>query len=418
MSDDPNRHTGLAQLNGTPRRRYYRGANLDRALTIEDLRAITHRRMPRFVLEYLESGAEDEATLQRERTAYADWRFVPRQLVDVSHRSLATQVFGQAWPMPLAVAPTGLNGLFTHEADVKLAQGAADAGTVFIQSTMSTDAVEDVAKVEGLRHWWQLYVFGGDEVWQELIARADRAGCQALLVTTNSQVYGDREWDARTRATRSRPSIPTIVNAALHPGWLGATLATHGMPVFKNIIDFVPKDQRGFFQSAYWVRDNQPQSLAWDTIAKIRDRWKKPLIIKGLLHPDDLRRAIDAGVDGVVLSTHGGRQLDWAVSAIDVLPRAREVVGDKLTLLTSGGVRRGTDLLKNIALGADGVLAGRAPLYGLCAGGAAGVKRALDILKKEASDSMGLLGAATLADLGPHLLAHRDGFTLPDDKGG
>lgn len=415
MSDDPNRHTSLAQLNGTPKRRYFRGTNLARALTIEDLRAITHQRMPRFVLEYLESGAEDEATLERERTAFQDWRFVPKQLVDVSHPSLKREIFGKPWAMPLCISPTGLNGLFTHNADTKLARGAAAQGVPFIQSSMSTDAMEDVGKVEGLRHWWQLYVFGGDEVWQELIARADRAGCEALVVTTNSQIYGDREWDSRTRSTRSQPSIPTIFEAAQHPFWLGHTLLTHGMPSFKNIIDFVPKDQRGFFESAYWVRDNQPKSLAWDTIEKIRQRWKKPLVIKGLLHPDDLRRAVDVGADGVALDTHGGRQLDWSVSALDVLPRAREIVGDKLTLFLTGGIRRGTDLLKALSLGADAAFAARAPLYGLCAGGAPGVKRALEILHQETSDAMGLLGAPTLADLGPHLLAHRGGFALPRD---
>jgi (S)-mandelate dehydrogenase len=396
---EPNRNTRLVQLNGAPSRRYYTGHNLSRAVAIEDLRAMTHQRMPKFVTEYLEGGSEDEATLLRERTAYAEWRFVPRQLVDVSHRSLATQILGRSAPSPLIVAPTGLNGLFRTDADVELAEGAARVGIPFCQSTMSNDAVEDVAKVKNLRHWWQLYVFGGDEVWQELLKRVDAAGCEALILTTNAQIFGNREWSDRTQSTKTQPSLPTTLDAALHVPWFASTLLTHGLPSFKNVIDFVPKDKRSFFESAFWIREHQPTSLSWRDVDKIRQRWKKPFILKGLLHPDDFRRALDAGVDGIVVSSHGGRQLDWTVAPLDALPRAREIVGDKIALFMSGGLRRGTDLLKAVALGADAVMAGRAPLYGLCAAGADGVERALRILEREADEAMGLLGASRLTDL-------------------
>jgi len=401
---DPNRNTRVAQLHGHPRRSYYTGGDLARAVAVEDLRARTHARMPRFVLEYLEGGSEEEATLLRERTAYADWLFTPRQLVDVSKRSLATTILRGDAAAPLVIAPTGLNGLFRHGADTALAQAAAQAGVPFVQSTMSNDAMEDVAKVANLRHWWQLYVFGGDEVWQELLRRADAAGCEALVLTTNTQIFGNREWSTRTMATKSRPSVPTALEAALHPGWLVSTLLTHGMPVFKNVIDFVPKDKRGFFESAFWIREHQPTSMSWDTVGKIRQRWKKPFILKGILNLGDVRRAIDAGVDAVVLSSHGGRQLDGTVSALDLLPAAREIADGELELYTSGGLRRGTDLLKAVALGAQAVFAGRAPLYGVCAGGTHGAKRALDIIAKEALDSMGLLGAGSVRELGPQLL--------------
>jgi (S)-mandelate dehydrogenase len=401
---DPNRHLHVAQLDGTPRRRFYTGSDLSRAVTVEDLRAIAHQRMPRFVLEYLEGGAEEEATLARERSAYADWRFMPRQLVDVSRRTLQTEVLGQPVEMPLLIAPTGLNGLFRHHADIELARAAAESGVPFVQSTMSNDPMEAVAKVPNLQHWWQLYVFGGDEVWQELLRRADACGCAALVLTTNAQIFGNREWSTRTQVTKTRPSFPTIFNAALHPRWLADTLLTHGMPVFHNVIDFIPREHRGFFDSAFWIREHQPTSLSWKTVEQIRQRWRKPFILKGILHPDDVRRALDAGVDGIVLSSHGGRQLDWTIAPLDLLPQAREIVGDRIALYVSGGLRRGTDLLKALALGADAVLAGRAPLYGLCAGGAAGAKRALDILKHEALDAMGLLGAPSLDTLGPSLL--------------
>lgn len=403
VEHQPNRQTTLVQLEGTPRRRYYTGHNLKRALTIADLRAMTHERMPRLALEYLEGGAEDEETLLRERTAYADWRFTPRTLVDVSKRTLETEIIGRKAPMPLLVAPTGLNGVFHRHADTLLAQGAAKAGVPFIQSTMSNDSMERVAQVKGLRHWWQLYVFGGDEVWRALLDRADNVGCEALVLTTNTQIFGNREWDARTRATKTRPSIPTAIDAALHARWFASTLA-YGMPEFENVREFVPKDKRGFFETSFWIRDHQPTSMAWDTVARIREHWKKPFFLKGLMNLEDVRLALDSGVDGVILGSHGGRQLDWTVASLDLLPQARKLVGDRMALYMSGGIRRGTDMLKALALGADAVLAGRAPLYGVCAAGAPGVARALEILKQEATDAMGLLGASSVAELGPHFL--------------
>ena len=409
----PNRHTSVAQFEGTPVRRFYIGPNLDRAVAISDLRARTHKLMPRFVLEYLEGGSEDEATLFREREAFAEWRFMPHTLVDESHVDLTTPIIGKPAPMPLLVAPTGLNGLFRHHADIQLAQGAAQMSTPFIQSTMSTDTMEDVAKVPGLRHWWQLYVFGGDEIWQELLRRAEACGCEALVLTTNSQLFGNREWDARTRATRTRPSNSTIFDAALHLRWFAGTLATHGMPEFANIIDFVPKGQRGFFSSAFWVRDQMPRSLSWDTVAKIRDRWKKPFFIKGILNLDDVRAALEAGVDGIMLGSHGGRQMDWAISALDILPEARRIVGDLAALYVSGGIRRGTDILKALALGADAVMTGRATLYGLCAGGADGVKRAIEILRDETANALEQMGVPSLGKLGPDILRRLDPSPMP-----
>jgi (S)-mandelate dehydrogenase len=397
----------MAQTGGTPRRRFYDGCDLDRAVTVEDLRAMTHRRLPRFVLEYLEGGAEEEASLARDRTAYAEWRFMPRQLVDVSARTLATHVLGRAAAAPLLIAPTGLNGLFMHGADLALAQAAAGFGVPFVQSTMSNQRMEEIARTPNLRHWWQLYVFGGDEVWQDLLRRADACGCEALVLTTNAQIFGNREWSTRTMASRTRPSLSTVFDAALHPRWIASTLM-HGMPEFSNVLDYVPKDRRGFFETAFWIREHQPTSMDWATVARIRQRWRKPFFIKGILNADDVRRAMDAGADGIVLGTHGGRQLDSCISGLDLLPQAAQIVQGRIALHLSGGLRRGTDLLKALALGADAVLAGRAPLYGLCAGGRAGVRRALDIIAKEATDAMGLLGVRGVEELDAHLLTRLD----------
>jgi (S)-mandelate dehydrogenase len=395
--------TSAAQLDGSPGRRYYTGRDPARAVTIGDLRAMAHRRQPRFVLEYLEGGAEDELSLRRDRAAYEQWRFMPRQLVDVSRRTIEASLLGRRAAAPLVVAPTGLNGLFMHGADLALARAAAAFGVPFVQSTMSNEAMETVAQVPNLRHWWQLYVFGGDEVWQDLLRRAEACGCEALVLTTNAQIFGNREWSTRAFASKTRPSWPTVVDAALHPRWIATTLP-YGMPKFSNVLGYVPKQHHGFFETAFWIREHQPTSLGWDTVARIRERWHRPFFLKGLLHPDDVRRALDAGVDGVVLGTHGGRQLDSCVAALDVLPEAARIVQGRMALYVSGGLRRGTELLKALALGADAVMAGRAPLYGLCAAGQAGVTRALDILAKEATDAMGLLGVSTTDELGPQWL--------------
>lgn len=389
-----------ATENRSPPRSYYTGENLARARTIEDLRRMAHRRLPAFAVEYLEGGAEEEATLRRNFAALASWRLLPKALVDVSSRNQGVSLFGRATPMPVAIAPTGLNGLFWRGADVLLARAAAQAGVPFIQSTMSNDRMEEVAAVPNLRHWWQLYVFGPHEIREALIARAERAGCEALVVTVDAQFYGDREWEQRRFAHPGRLTIGSVLDAALHPHWILTTLSG-GMPSFANDIDYIPEDRRGFFDSAFWIRANMDHSLDWTEIARLRALWPRKFLVKGVLDPADVERAGEAGADGVVLSNHGGRQLDWTVSGLDMLPEARRRVGDRMTLIVDGGVRRGTDVLKCLALGADAVLLGRATLYGLAAAGQKGVERAIDIFREEIDRDLGLLGAASVTDLRP-----------------
>ncbi|MDJ0450738.1 alpha-hydroxy acid oxidase [Methylocystis sp. JR02] len=364
---------------------------------------MAHRRLPAFAVEYLEGGAEEEATLARNLAAFASYRFLPRALVDVSSRDQSISLFDRAMSLPFAIAPTGLNGLFRNKADVLLARAAAEAGIPFIQSTMSNDRMEDVAAVPNLRHWWQLYVFGERSIRDALVARAERAQCEALVLTIDAQFYGDREWEQRRFAHPGRLSLGSILEAALHPLWAATTLSG-GMPSFVNALDFLPKDRRGFFESAFWIRANMDHALDWDEAARLRGLWPRKFLIKGLLNPDDVQRAVSIGADGVILSNHGGRQLDWTVAALDVLQEARRRVGAGLTLIVDGGVRRGTDVLKALALGADAALIGRATLYGLAAAGQNGVTRAIDIFREEIDRDLGLLGARSVKDLGPGFL--------------
>ncbi|MCD6675446.1 MAG: alpha-hydroxy-acid oxidizing protein [Burkholderiaceae bacterium] len=397
-----------AVLDGTPRRRLRASRDLSRAQTIEDLRAMAHARLPGFALEYLEGGSEEEAALARNLDAFAQWHFVPPVLVDVSQRDLSCELFGKPMSMPVAIAPTGLNALFRPHADTALAQAAADAGIPCAQSTMSNDRMEDIGRIPGLRHWWQLYVFGPPSVCETLIGRAEAAGCEALIVTTGAQIYGNREWDRRNRLRSGNLDWRAEIDALRHPRWLASTILEHGLPRFENVLDFVPQDKRDFFDSAFWIRSQMDQALSWQTIARIRALWPRRLILKGLIGPRDAVRAVEAGVDALVLSNHGGRQLDWSASSLDVLPATRQAVGDAFPLLVDGGVRRGTDIVKALALGADAVLIGRAALYGVAAGGRRGVGRVLEILRDELQRDLGLLGVRSIAEVGPHLLLGAD----------
>jgi (S)-mandelate dehydrogenase len=253
-----------AVLGTSPRRRFYAGTNLDQAVTVEDLRAMAHRRLPGFVLEYLEAGGEDEAALARNIAALAEWRFLHRSLVDVSHRDVSTMLFGRKTTIPVIVAPTGLNELFWPHADLRLAEAAAEIGIPFAQSTMSNDGISRVARVPGLRYWWQLYVFGPPEVRETLVERARNAGCEALIVTVDAQIYGNREWHKRTTAGSKSLSWSSKFDALMHPRWFARGILTHGMPRFENVVEFVPKDRRGFFDSAHWIRSQMDRALTSD----------------------------------------------------------------------------------------------------------------------------------------------------------
>jgi (S)-mandelate dehydrogenase len=396
--------TSPAVLRTSPQRRLYAGGRLDRAVTIEDLRAMAHRRLPGFVLEYLEGGGEDEATLARNAAALAEWHFLHRSMVDVSRRDVSTVLFGRRMTIPVAIAPTGFNGLFWPHADLRLAEAAAELGIPFAQSTMSNDRMSRVARVPGLRYWWQLYVFGSPEVREALIDRARDNGCEALIVTVDAQIYGNREWEKRTMAGPSSLNWGSRLDALMHPRWFGRGVLTYGMPRFENVIEFVPKDRQGLFQSAHWIRSQMDRALSWETLSRIRDRWPRKLIIKGLLAVEDIVRAAEMGADAVAISNHGGRQLDWAVAPLDLLPAAREAVGDRIAIIVDGSMRRGTDIIKALALGADAVFAGRAVLYGVAAAGKAGAGRALEILREEIARDLGLLGVPSITGLSPGLL--------------
>jgi (S)-mandelate dehydrogenase len=270
--------------------------------------------------------------------------------------------------------------------------------------------------VPGLRYWWQLYVFGPTEARERLIDRARDNGCEALIVTVDAQIYGNREWHKRTMAGPASLSWSARFDALMHPGWLTRGILTHGMPSFENVVEFVPKDRRSLFRSAHWIRGQMDRAFTWDTVARIRESWPRKLIIKGLLTVEDCVRAVEIGADAVAISNHGGRQLDWAVAPLDLLPAVRRAVGDRVTILVDGAMRRGTDVIKALALGADAVFAGRAMLYGVASGGKDGTKRALDIMREELLRDLGLLGVPSIAQLNPRLLVRTSQLSEGDGR--
>ncbi len=372
----------------------------NQAINIEELRAIAKRRLPRFVFEYVDGGAEDEVTLAHNRDAFARLRFRPRTLVNVARRDASATLLDGPASMPAVVGPTGLNGLSWRDGDLALAKAAAKAGLPFAMSTVSMSFVEDIAREAPGRLWLQAYVFAERGITEGIMRRAGEAGFECVVLTSDFPVAGKRERDLRTGLLPQQRFTPaTKLDMLMHPHWL-ATVATR-RPRFVNVErELGPgRDVNAFVGHGMF-----DPSFCWDDLKRFRDAWPRKLLLKGVLRADDAERALAAGVDGLVLSNHGGRQLDGAISGIDALPEVARATGGRLPLLVDGGVRRGADVAKAVALGAEGVLLGRAPVYGLAAGGEAGVAHALAILADEFDRTLALTGCAGVADLSPDLI--------------
>jgi len=384
-------------------RRFHSSRDFRKAITIEELRAIAKRRLPAFALEYLEGGAEDEVTLRRNRDAFERIAFVPRTLADVSKRDLSVEVFGKKFPLPIAIAPTGSSGLFAPRGDLALARAAASFGIPFSQSTVSTLRLETVVEGAGGQHWMQLYMLKDRSVTEAIVSRAAAAGSEALVLTTDTVVFGNREWDRRHYVRPGKLELSSTLEVLLHPRWMWDVLVPNGMPVFENILEFMPdKNANPVRTRAFLVRQMDP-SITFKEVAWLRSIWPRKLVVKGVLDVEDARRLADAGVDGIIVSNHGARQLDGSVSPMDVLPKIAEAVGRRLCVMVDGGFRRGTDVVKAIGLGAHLVLLGRATLYGLAAGGEEGVKHALAIFREEIDRTVGLLGVTSLSECATRL---------------
>jgi (S)-mandelate dehydrogenase len=382
-------------------RRYYRGCDFRRARTIEELRVIARRRLPGLALEYLEGAAEDEITLRRNREVFEKILFLPRTLIDVGKRELSTQLFGRTILLPLVIGPTALNGMLCHGADLALARAARKHGIPFTLSTISTSRIEDVvAQGEGCV-WFQIYNMRDRDFWKRLVHRAAAAGCETLVITTDVPVFGNREWDMRNYRALGKPSLRSMLDVLAHPRWLLDVMVLHGQPRFANLRELLPPGHDRASEGALSLSKQIDPTLNWGDVAMLRDLWQGKLVIKGVLNASDAEIAARHGVDGIVLTNHGGRQLDGAVSPMDVLAEVHEAVGERLTVMIDSGFRRGSDVVKALALGAKAVLLGRAVLYGTAAGGEAGTAHALEILRMEIDRVLALLGCTSIQQLGP-----------------
>jgi (S)-mandelate dehydrogenase len=300
----------------------------------------------------------------------------------------------------MAIAPTGYNGMLHRDADIHLARAATERGLPFSLSTVSTSSMEQiVAAVPDVNLWFQLYSMTDPKVQEDLLQRAEAVGCKTLLLTTDAVLLGNREWDKRNFARPRQLSLRNKLDVLRHPRWIKQALWPHGMPSMANLDRYLPADQRNAAGAAHFIGEKMEKHLSWDFLARLRERWPHRLLLKGVMHPQDAEHAVKLGLDGIVVTNHGGRQLDGVPATLDCLPAIVEVARGKLSIILDSGIRRGTDILKACALGADAVLLGRATLYGVAVGGQAGAGHALDLLSNELRLALTLLGQPDLNQL-------------------
>jgi (S)-mandelate dehydrogenase len=386
------------------KRTHHTGGEPGRAVNIEDLRRMARRRLPNFTYEYLEGGADDEVSLKRNRDVFERIAWLPRTLAGVGTPDLATEILGETCHLPLVIAPTGFNGMLWPQGDLALAKAAADAGIPFTLSTVSNYPLAKMTAEVPDRTWFQLYPFKDQSFIDRLVDLAAGAGCRTLVVTTDVPVLGAREWDQRNYRAPMKLSVANLLDVLAHPGWLRRVMFPRGAPQFENLKEFLPPGVDSALAGVRFMGTQLNPRLSWEDMEHIRRRWPGKLVLKGILCVEDARRSVDVGADGIVLSNHGGRQLDSCVSGVELVPAVSAEVGGRLAVLVDGGFRRGSDVLKALALGAHGVMIGRPTLYGLAAGGQPGVSHALQILRTEMERVMMLLGCRSLAELGRHLI--------------
>ena len=384
------------------------------AYNIADLRERARRRLPKGLFEFIDRGTEDEVSLRNNREVFQRIRFKPRTLVDVSGRSQEITLFGKKHAMPIVVAPTGTAGLAWYRGEIALARATAAAGIPFALATGSMTAMETIAEqAGGTELWFQLYMWPDRSLSHQLVERARAAGFKALVVTVDGTVPGNREYNLRNGFT-----IPfsftrrNVADVLMHPRWLAGVLAryvlTTGMPRYENYPSEIKYRITARPMGRSMMRND---TLTWEDLRVLRKMWPHTLIVKGILHPQDAVFAADCGADAVIVSNHGGRNLDGAISPLEALPEVVEAAGRRVTVLVDSGFRRGADVVKALAMGAKAVLIGRSALYGVAAGGEAGARRALTIFREEIDRVMALIGCRSVADLSPDYL-HAPDFPL------
>jgi L-lactate dehydrogenase (cytochrome) len=372
-------------------------------LDIADLKALAHRRVPTMFFDYADSGAWTESTYRANEEDFAKIKFRQRVLVDMSDRSLESTMIGETVSMPVAIAPTGLTGMQHADGEMLAAQAAEEFGIPFTLSTMSICSIEDVASVTKKPFWFQLYVMRDKDFVINLIDRAKAANCSALVLTLDLQILGQRHKDLRNGLSAPpRLTLGNLVNMALRPRWCMGMLRTPRR-TFRNIVGHA-KGVGDIASLSSWTNEQFDPRLSWKDVEWIKERWGGKLILKGILDVADAHMAAASGADAIIVSNHGGRQLDGAPSSISVLPEIVSAVGDRVEVHLDGGIRSGQDVLKALCLGARGTYIGRPFLYGLGAMGKPGVTKTLEIIRKELDVTLALCGRRSVQDAGPDLL--------------
>ena len=370
---------------------------------IADLRALHRRRVPRMFYDYVDSGSWDELTYRDNEDAFARIRLRQRVAVNLENRSLRTRMIGEEAAMPVALAPTGLTGMQWADGEILAARAAEKFGVPFTLSTMSVCSIEDVAAHTTKPFWFQLYVMRDRDFIASLVERARDAGCSALVLTLDLQIMGQRHKDLKNGLSTPPKLTPgNIANMMTKPAWCLAMLGTQRRE-FRNLVGHIPGVEN-LTSLAQWSAEQLDPTLSWEDVAWIRDLWGGKLILKGIMDPADARLASESGADALIVSNHGGRQLDGAPATIDVLPGIVDAVGDQIEVWVDGGIRSGQDVLKAIALGAKGTLIGRAFNYGLGAMGERGVTRCLEIIANELDLSMAFCGYRDINDVGADVI--------------
>lgn len=375
---------------------------------IEDLKRLHRRRTPRMFWDYCESGSYTEQTFRENSSDFARLRFRQRVARDLTGRDLSTTMAGQQVSMPVALAPVGSTGMQHPDGEIHAARAAARAGVPFTLSTMSICSIEDVAAHSPDPFWFQLYVMKDEDFVDAIIERARLAKCSALVLTIDLQILGQRHKDLKNGLTSPpKPTIPNLINIATKPRWALGMLRTPRRQ-FRNIVGHA-KSVTNLADLTAWTNEQFDPKLDWSKITRIRDQWKGKFILKGVLDAEDAKLAADMGADAVIVSNHGGRQLDGALSSIRMLPSIVRAIGDRTEVWMDGGIRSGQDVLKALALGAKGTMIGRAYVHGLGAMGEAGVTAALEVIRKEMDITMALCGERDVKAMGRHnLLVPRD----------
>jgi len=371
---------------------------------IEDLRQIARRKVPRAFFEYAEAGSYSEETLRANRSDMSAVKLRQRVLVDVSARDTSTTILGEPASLPLALGPVAMTGLEWGNGEILACRAAQAMGIPFTMSTLSICSIEDVAQAVGKPFWFQLYVMKDRGFVRSLIERADAAQCSALVLTVDLQILGQRHCDVKNGlAVPPSLKMRNLLNMASKPGWAYSVIAGRRW-TFGNLDGHV-KGMDSVKSLAQWVGAQFDAALNWKDVEWVKSIWPRKLIVKGILDVDDAARAADRGADALVVSNHGGRQLDGAPSSISILPKVAEAVGSRIDVMFDGGIRSGQDVLRALALGANSCLIGRSYIYGLGAGGERGVINAIEIIRKELEVSMALTGVNRVEEIGPQVLA-------------